>query len=266
MLHEEITGRHDFDTHRYSWCYTSCIPRFDPDPKETRMTARHFESIGLGIYSVPEASRLTGIHPRTIRRWISGYAYTVRGHRRTQPPVWEGQFEPIGDELALGFLDLMEIRYVDAFRKSGVPWWIIRTGSTRGKELFHTTHPFCTEKFKTNGRDLFSDIPDEAGKTITIDVVQNHRTFHSILRRYLHGVTFSNSLIAQWWPLGSRRHVVIDPRRSFGKPIVDPEGVPTRVLADAAKAEQDPRKAAQIYEVSLTSMRDAVEYESTLAA
>src|SRR6266566_1968905 len=50
--------------------------------------------------------------------------------------------------LALGFLDLMEFRVVDAFLRAGVSWKTLREAARRGSERFRSTPPFCTQRFK----------------------------------------------------------------------------------------------------------------------
>jgi hypothetical protein len=39
------------------------------------MPAPKFSLIGRGVYSLPEAARLTKIPPQRIRRWMKGYAF-----------------------------------------------------------------------------------------------------------------------------------------------------------------------------------------------
>ena len=229
------------------------------------MKADSDQILGVGVYSLSMASRISCVHPQRIRRWLRGYKFKVRDGHRKSPPVWSGQFESEGD-LVLGFLDLMEVRIVDAFRSKGVPWKIIRQASEKGKTLFKTTHPFCTNRFTTDGHDLFTDIEDEAGKTITIDVAKSHRTFHQIIRPYLKGVDFLGGQVARWWPMTERREVVVDPSRSFGKPIVNVEGVPTKILADAVIAEGSAKRVAHYFDVSMKSVRDAMTYENQLNA
>ena len=56
------------------------------------------------------------------------------------------------------------------------------------------------------------------------------------------------------------------PHRNFGRPIVAPHGVPTEVLAKAAKATGSIAEVARWYEVRETEIRDAVEFEQRLAA
>src|SRR5437867_12746477 len=82
--------------------------------------------LGVGIYSIAEGSHLTGVHPSRIRRWLKGYSYPAKQGLRRSPPVWRGQHAALGTSIALGFLDLMEIRFVDKFRDMGIPWRTLR--------------------------------------------------------------------------------------------------------------------------------------------
>jgi uncharacterized protein (DUF433 family) len=72
--------------------------------------------------------------------------------------------------------------------------------------------------------------------------------------------------VIRWWPLGEKRLVVLDPTRNFGRPIVARHGVPTEVLASAAKASGSIGEVTRWFEVAEREVRDAVEYEQRLAA
>jgi uncharacterized protein (DUF433 family) len=63
----------------------------------------------------------------------------------------------------------------------------------------------------------------------------------------------------------NRRSVLVDPGRSFGRPIVS-RGVPTEVLADAAKLEGSIDAVAALYEVPKAEVRSALIFEQRLAA
>jgi uncharacterized protein (DUF433 family) len=71
---------------------------------------------------------------------------------------------------------------------------------------------------------------------------------------------------ARWWPIGKDRAVVIDPRRSFGAPIVKTAGIPTKILNSAVNAEKSMEFVAKWYGVELNEVKDAVQFESKQAA
>src|SRR5262245_2155290 len=82
--------------------------------------------LGVGIYSVPEASRLTGIHSSRLRRWFRGYDYARDDTAHHSPEVIHGELPVIDETLAISFLDLLEARCINEFRDRGVAWRAIR--------------------------------------------------------------------------------------------------------------------------------------------
>ena len=211
--------------------------------------------VGLGVYSVPEAARLTGVSASRIRRWLQG--------SHTSPPLWRRQIAS-EDSLILSFRDLLEVRFIDAFRRHGVSWKSIRVAAECAAEIVHDSYPFSTRRFKTDGRSIFAEILQETGDESLLDLVKSQYEFKSIVEPFLfEGLEFSALGIepVRWWPLGMNRRVVIDPERSFGQPVVEPESVPTAVLARAFKAEGSIQAVARWYRVDPKSVEDAVEFE-----
>ena len=49
----------------------------------------------IGIYSVPDASRLTGVSSWRIRRLLKGYEFKVKQGRHRSPAIWNNQIDPI---------------------------------------------------------------------------------------------------------------------------------------------------------------------------
>jgi uncharacterized protein (DUF433 family) len=219
------------------------------------------------LYTVPEASRLTGVSRGRIRRWLRGYRYRSRKKSYTSLPLWRGQWEPIDHTLALGFLDLIEIRFVDAFRKAGVSWAMLRRANERPQQMFGGSHPFCTNRFVTDGREIFVELLEETGETSLLEIARSQQVFADIVKPFLRDLEFNeNEGFVRWWPLGKERLVVIDPKRNFGSPIVVRHGIPTEVLAKATKASHSISEVVHWFAVPEEEIRDAVEYEQQLAA
>jgi hypothetical protein len=82
--------------------------------------------LNTGLYTVPEASRLTRISTGKIRRWIKGYDFRTSGSIRHSDAVWQGEIKPIDKKISLSFRDLLELRFVDAFIRVGVSWRAMR--------------------------------------------------------------------------------------------------------------------------------------------
>lgn len=219
---------------------------------------------GSGIYTVGEASLLSRVSTARIRRWLLGYRFNTSGQLHESLPVWQPQLPEIDGKLALGFLDLMEMRFVDAFLKEGVSWRTLRLAANKARDLFKSTHPFCTRKFKTDGRQVFAEISDHAGDRSLLELVRSQLYFHKTVSPFLRGVEFEDDEPVRWRPLEGARQIVLDPNRSFGQPVVDHSGVPTLILARAAKVNRSFEEVAEWYRTDVRAVRAAVEYERQL--
>jgi uncharacterized protein (DUF433 family) len=220
-----------------------------------------------GIYTIPEATRLTGVSQWRIRRWLRGYEFaTKRGRHRSQP-VWSGQLEPLDHSMAVGFLDMLEIRCVNAFLVAGVGWKTMRLAHKHAQETLNLSHPFCTNQFKVLGREIILELPQDDAEPQLWEIARNQRVFGHVTRPFLKDLEFAQrEMPLRWWPRGKAHLVALDPRRSFGHPIIFPVGIPTAVLARSVRANGSIAAVARWFEVDPVCVREAVEFEQSLAA
>ena len=140
--------------------------------------------LSSGIYTVPDASRLSKVSTRRIRYWLKD----LRSENQKEYPhqrLWKGQHLPIEGKLALGFNDLQEIRCVDAFLREGVSWPTLRQAHANAKGVYKTEHPFCTLRFVTDGHDIFDSMrSDVHGEQLT-DTVRAQKVFPDIISLFL---------------------------------------------------------------------------------
>jgi uncharacterized protein (DUF433 family) len=182
------------------------------------------------------------------------------------PPVWNGDMPATESTFGLSFLDLMEVRFVHAFRKHHVSWGAIRVAAQRACELYGSTHPFSMKRFKTDGKRIFAEIEREKDVQL-FDINKEQFVFHHIVERSLYaGIEFDDGQAARWFPLYPQKQIVIDPVRAFGRPIVDRNGVPAEILARAAEVEGSAAAAARWYDVSVSSVKAAIEFQRHVAA
>lgn len=231
------------------------------------MTAHPTSSLlGKGIYTVPDASRLSGVSSRRIRYWLKGLPSedaTESEDRR----LWKGELRPIEDKLALGFLDLQEVRFIDAFLKAGVSWGLLRRAHAIARDRYGIEHPFCTRQFVTDGGEIIEKTGDSLDGIAYEEVVRGQRVFPKVIDPFIRELEFAdNDQLVRWWPLGRQRAVVLDPQRQFGQPIAANSGIATDVLQAAAKAGQTVEEISEWYELDAASVRDAIEFEAKLAA
>ncbi|HWA85894.1 MAG TPA: DUF433 domain-containing protein [Opitutus sp.] len=221
--------------------------------------------LGAGIYTIPEAARLSGVSAARIRRWLKGYGFKTRKARHHSPPVWNGQLDPIEGKLAIGFRDLMEIRFVNAFLDAGVSWKTMRAAHVAAKAKLGSDQPFCTHQFVTDGREILQREAHASGDTSLLNITTDQREFDRLVSPFLKELDFDGG-VTRWWPLGRKRFVVVDPVKNLGQPTVTRSGVPTRVLARSVAANGSVDEVARWFEVATEEVRDAVEFEQSLAA
>ena len=84
--------------------------------------------LGRGVYGAAEALRLINFRRRpdasgrsvsrqTITRWLRGYDYSAgAGPKKHCGPLWTPDYANDDDTVELSFRDLIELRFVKAFR------------------------------------------------------------------------------------------------------------------------------------------------------
>lgn len=222
--------------------------------------------LGIGFYTVPEAARLIRMPPRNITRWLGGYAYTSGGETRRMPPLWDPELPANDDRLELGFRDLIELRFIQAFVRENVDLRVIRSCLEAAREAVHDPRPFSTRRFKTDGRTIFLESLKADGGSEMLDLKRGQYVIKAVLEQTFRDLDIEGDVVTRWRPFQGRETIVIDPRRAFGQPIAAEAGVPTVTLADAVKAEGSVERVARLYEVPVAAVRDAVRFEELLHA
>ncbi len=231
------------------------------------MVAIHPEILSKGIYTVPDAARLSRVSSRRIRYWLKDM-----GSEEENEPVhnrlWQGQHQPIDDKLALGFYDLQEVRFIDAFLKAGVSWHTLRMTHDVARSRYLTEHPFCIRQFVTDGKYILELLEQQSPAGVKYEeILHSQRVFSAVVEPFLKELEFSpNSRLLRWWPLGMDRQVVLDPQCQFGQPVTALDNISTEVLFQAVQAEQSIDDVAGWFEVDRRSVQDAVDFEQSLRA
>ena len=225
--------------------------------------------IGVGIYNIPEAARLTRVPPRTIRRWAAGYSFKGARGVRQSPPLWSMELPKIDGYVSLGFRDLIEVRVVQALLDKDISWQRIRRIGAGVAKLLKTDHPFSSAKFKTDGYRVYTELPKAPGNAGLIEPESFQLALREIIAPFLSDIEYGDDgEPSRWWPMGRRdKAVVIDPNRAFGRPIVNSAGIPTAILAAAYEAEgEDAGIVARWYDITQAAVEKAVAFERQLAA
>jgi uncharacterized protein (DUF433 family)/GNAT superfamily N-acetyltransferase len=226
------------------------------------LTLYRMELTGIGLYTLQQASRLSGAKASEVSRWLFGYK---AGEGKQFPPLWQPQVRDV-EEKVIGFQDLMELRIVKAFSGHGVPTQLIRMALRHAKEIFGSEYPFTSNRFLTDGRTIFYETLEQGRDELT-DLVRRQLVFESIIRPQLYeGIEFSSQGAAVRWFPRKGKTIMLDPDVSFGRPVLSAFGIPTEVIAQAMKAERNVRAVAAQFEIPVDKVRAAVKFEEQLLA
>ncbi|AUG51944.1 DUF433 domain-containing protein [Thalassospira marina] len=215
-----------------------------------------------GLYSIGDASALTGVSQQRVRGWLNGYSKPNGGKTR---PRLSGQIKPIENKYALGFLDLMELHFISHFLKVGVKWSTLKIAAINARNFFKIDHPFAT-KFISDGLAIFEETAKETGDLQLCDLVNKQYAMYSVLQPALKkGIIFDkNGYATSWHPSERLDQIILDPKRSFGQPIIDNYSVPTRTIFEAYEAEGSIKEVSALYEIPETYAQQAIEFERAM--
>lgn len=227
--------------------------------------------LGVGLYSLPEAARLLHINSKTLQRWAAGYPFVVNGQRHTSTPVVKRDLLELDGEIMLSFNDLIELYMVKLFRDAGVSVQTIRAAAEKAAGIYQTNHPFAIKQFETDGKNIFATLQKQGVEgisptTLLMDMKLSQMVMESIVRSFFKKIEYQEFEPLRYWPNGKERHIVLDPKRSFGKPIDVGSGVLTAVLYEMAKGGETVQNIANWYGLDVETVEEAVSFEYSLKA
>lgn len=228
----------------------------------------HSPLFGTGIYSLPQAARLIGAKTPAVRRWMTGHRWKYRGENRTTPALWTTQLSDVDfDQPAIGFRDLMELRFVHAFVKAGISLHVIKATIDVARDLWGTDYPLTTLRFRTDGKVIFESAVNDAGEEVLTDIRRKQIVFTHVIKPSLYaGIEYDGDVATLWQPQYAKG-VALDPSRRFGSPIIVGTGIPTDALFDAYIAEsRDRRATARMFDIAPHQVDAAVRFEERLRA
>lgn len=222
--------------------------------------------IGYGAYTVPDAQRLVAVPAARVHRWLQGRTRRYHNENVIDAPLWESKLPLIDGVLHLSFRDLIELRMVDRFRQQKISMPYLRKVVSAAQKLVGDSHPFSTSRFKTDGRKLYLEIISSTAEPELIEVLSGQHAFHSIISEGLKDIHFEDGVAAFWMPESGKGEVVIDPRRSFGQPVLTRSGVPTSTIKLLEQSGRSVRAISVDFEIDEKSVKAALGFENKLAA
>ena len=220
----------------------------------------------MPFYSLPEAAHYLRIPATTLRSWVRGRKYPTGEGLQFFQPVIE---LPDDSQNLLSFINLVEIHVLDAIRRDHhIPLRKIRLAIEFIKEALVSDHPLAYHKLETDGLDLFVEEygqlvnVSQAGQLVIRELLQAHlrRVDRDSAGHALRLYPFTRKRLTQQL-MEEPKAIVIDPRISFGRPVLAGTGIPTAIIAERYKAGEAICALADDYGRSTLEIEEAIRCE-----
>ncbi len=223
--------------------------------------------LSAGAYTLPDAARLLDLPLPRLRSWVRGALEDDQenGERVRRFPA--GHFETQGDggDRHFDFLTLIEIFTIAQLRKFGVKMATLRAGRAELAARYRTSHPFALQGLLTDGARLLKEL----GNGALLEIGSRGQTaFENVIKPFCHRLDFdaASHLATRFYPAGEDKSIVVDPRHSFGRPVIAGTNITTESIACLRRAGERADDIADDYGVKISQIDAAWTFELRAAA
>lgn len=200
-------------------------------------------------YSVLEAASYLRIPVSTLRAWIGR-------QRDFAPLIIPAQERP----LSLSFINLIEAYVLASIRrKHEISMAKVRKGLSFISSQFGSRHPLADGEFETDGIDLFLREADvvynQEGQIVLADVIKQYL---KRIERDTHGLPIKLYPFSRRGEPDEPRFILIDPKISFGRPMLARKGIPVEIVAERHRAGESIDELRKDYECSQEEIEEAL--------
>jgi len=217
-------------------------------------------------YTIGDAAAYLRLPPSTLRAWTMGQRYRVRDTAKFFKPVIE-----IADRKnrQLSFINLVEAFVLAGIRREHeIPLPKVRKTVDYLRRAFRTRRPLAEEQFQTDGVNLFVEKMGALIGASQEGQIQMREVLLDRLQRVRRDPKgIPEKIVLFPAPAGKTgsADVIIDPRLSFGRPVLDRLGVRTAILAERFDAGDDVDVLARDYAIPLEAVQNAIRCERRAA-
>lgn len=221
----------------------------------------------VSVYTLTEAAAYLDIPRATLSSWVIGRPYPVSLGNKFFPPLIE---IANAERRRLSFLNLIELHVLNAIRRTDkIALPKVRTALEFLRKRLHSRRPLAEQQFETDGAGLFVDYYGrlmnitQPGQYAMREMLGEHLR---LVRRDPSGVPVKLLLFA---PKAGRRTgkppIQIDPRVSFGQPVLAGTGIRTAILAQRFYAGETLAELAEDYGRKAAQIEEAIRFERKAA-
>jgi uncharacterized protein (DUF433 family) len=213
-------------------------------------------------YTLTEAARYVRLPGATLRSWVIGRSYpTAEGHGNFRPLIRPASRKPVW----LSFSNLIEAHVLRALRTDhGMSVKALRSALSYAEKKLGIERLLLRPELRAEAGRLFLDRYGELMDLTASGQLAMRRLFDEHLKRVEWD---SSRLPVRLYPFVSAaapsaaQPIVIDPRISFGRPVVQRRGISTAAIAERLDAGESVEEIAADYELAPGEVEQAVVYE-----
>ena len=213
-------------------------------------------------YAVGEAALYLRLPRATLKTWVHG---RVDQNGRQAEAVIK---LPASSGL-LSFQNLVEAHVLGAIRRQhGVSLQRVRKALRFVQRKIQQPHPLITVEFQTDGVDLFVK---ELGRLINASGAGQTEIDEAIRKSLARIDRDEEGVASRLFPFvrgteGEPKVILMDPKLSFGKPVIVETGIPVSVIVGRYRAGEDPNAIARDYSIPTDHVNDAIRTAIPAAA
>jgi len=229
----------------------------DSDPRE------------IPVYPIGEAARYLNLPASTLSSWVKGRDYVTGGGKKRWDPLI--QIADAGRSL-LSFNNLVEAHVLKAIRtRHGVPMRGVQIAKEHARKVHGIERLFLSDDLRTIEHRLQDAGSKSAGalfleKLGEVEQIseRGQLVIRKALTRHLERIERDgNGLPVRLFPFvshSSGRDILIDPRVSFGRPVLANRGIRVATLVDRIEAGEDIDHVARNYGLDPADIERALDF------
>jgi uncharacterized protein (DUF433 family) len=217
----------------------------------------------MPAYSIAAAARYLQLPAATLRSWVCGRTYRLKDgtERRFRQLI----SLPEKGVALLSFFNLAEAHVLSALRREHeISMPHIRSALNFVGNRYGWKRPLLEQLFRTDGVGLFIE---QYGRLIEASAA-GQQVMREIIDAHLQRLEWEHMTVARLYPftrprdLHGPRSVVIDPRYSFGRPVLVTSHISTEVIFERYQAGESPEELAEDYGCETLDINEAIRCES----
>ena len=206
----------------------------------------------LGIYTIPDISRILGLPYSRVQYWIREYWLNDNDFDQNNYIIGDKK------DRVTNFFSLIEFYTFSQLKLHGISTQKILKAHNVISEQLKTPYPFASSIILTDGKRVFFS-PDNEKSIIHADITLQYN-IAEIIRQFCDKIDFKDAMAYRFWPEGRSRSIVIDPDHQFGQPILAETNLLAETLYLLNKGGESIEFISSLYNIPISKVNDAIEF------